>query len=293
MQKHIPFTVITIRVYNLLAVILADGSVDFGARYTITFTEQPEVVQRLIREFDSINGLRIVWKTDRLHNSLRARAYGKDLTNVIGRLVKTTRTRKFETYPKSPTSGFGYPRIKLPRPVFENKDVASEFLRYYSTCDGGPEFQVYRRTSGPIQLSTGIKIGCFNPYLRKELKALFKRIGLQASEGTDGLEISSLEGMEKFRQFIGFLEESRVRRGKLFRGFLKNDIVDLMIICRRISKKRQWINRNFKQVEPFESFLKKCLRSIRDADRLRELFLTIGLDPNPSPMDLAENSHVR
>ena len=34
----------------MLAVILADGSVDFGQRYTTTFTEQPEVVERLVKE---------------------------------------------------------------------------------------------------------------------------------------------------------------------------------------------------------------------------------------------------
>src|SRR5712692_3171978 len=248
MQKPIPFTVMTIRVYLMLAVILADGSVDFGLRYTTTFTEQPEVVRRFVKEFSSIDGLKIAWKIDCLHNSLRARAYGKDLTDLIGRLVSTTRTRKFETYPKSPTGKTGYPRIRLPPPIFESKKIASEFLRYYSTCDGGPDFQVYRRTSGPIQIGSGIKIGCLNPYLRKQLKTLFNMLGVEVSERKDGLAIISLEAMEKFRQSIGFLEESKVRRGTLFRGFAKNDVVDLMIICRRISKRRQWINRNFSQI---------------------------------------------
>jgi hypothetical protein len=264
----------------MLAVILADGSVDFGLRYTTTFTEQPEVVRRLVNEFSSIDGLKITWKIDRLHNSLRARAYGKDLTDLIGRLVSTTRTRKFETYPKSPTGKTGYPRVRLPRPILESRKIASEFLRYYSTCDGGPEFQVYRRASGPIQLGSGIKIGCLNPYLRKQLKTLFNTLGVEVSERKDGLAIISLKAMEKFRQSIGFLEESKVRRGKLFRSFAKNDVVDLMIICRRISKRRQWINRNFSQVEPLEKFLQEILRSIRDARRIRKLFLSIGVDLN-------------
>ncbi len=264
----------------MLAVILADGSVDFGLRYTTTFTEQPEVVRRLIKEFSSIDGLKIVWKTDRLHNSLRARAYGKDLTDLIGRLVRTTRTRKFETYPRSPKGKTGYPRIRLPRPIFESNNLASEFLRYYSTCDGGPEFRVYRSKRGFIQLDTGIKIGSFNPHLRKQLKALFNQLGVQVSDRKDGLEIRSLAAMEKFRQSVRFLGESKVRRGKLFRGFPKNDVVDLMIICHRISKKKQWINPNFSQVEPFEGFLQECLRSIRDSRRFKELFLGIGVDLN-------------
>ncbi len=264
----------------MLAVILADGSVDFGLRYTTTFTEQPEVVRRLVKEFSSIDSLKIDWKIDRLHNSLRARAYGKDLTDLIGRSVGTTRTRKFETYPRSPSGKTGYPRIRLPRPIFESIKIASEFLRYYSTCDGGPEFRVYLSKRGYIQLDTGIKIGCFNPYLRKQLKTLFNRLGVQVSDRKDGLEIISLANIEKFRQSIGFLEESKVRRGKLSRGFPKNDVVDFMILCHRISRKTQWINPNFSQVEPFERFLQECLRSIRDARRIRKLFLSIGVDLN-------------
>lgn len=267
----------TTLLYNLLAVILADGSVDFGARYTVTFTEQPEVVNRFISEFSSIGNLQITWKVDRLANSARARAYGKALTNLIRSLVKTTRTRKFETHPKSTSKKSGYPRIKLPRQLFENQKIVEQFLRYYTTCDGGPEFSVYRRRNGAIQLSMRIKIGCMNPYLRKQLRTLIQELGIPVSERSDGLQISSLKAIEKFKELIGFIEESKVRRGKLFRGFPKNDIVDLIIKCRRISEQKEWINRNFKQIEPFESFLKECLRSIRDQNRLNALFLSIGV----------------
>ena len=267
-----------VTVYRMLAVILADGSVDFGQRYTTTFTEQPEVVERLVKEFSSIDGRKIDWKTDRLHNSLRARAYGKDLTDLVGGLVKTTRTRKFETYPRSQSGDVGYPKISLPRQIFTDNKIASEFLRYYSTCDGGPEFRVYRRANGPIQISSGIKIGCLNPSLRKQLRTLFNHIAIQVSERNDGLEILSLKGMEKFRDRVGFLDESKVRRGKMFRGSPKNDVVALMIVCRRISKEKQWINRNFSQTETLASFLQECSRSIRDARRLRGIFLRIGVD---------------
>lgn len=261
----------------MLAVILADGSVDFGQRYTTTFTEQPEVVQRLVKEFSSVNSREIDWKTDRLHNSLRARAYGKDLANLIGNLVSTTRTRKFETYPPSPSGKIGYPRIKLPGRIFTSSAITSEFLKYYSTCDGGPEFRVYRRANGPIQITSGIKIGCLNPSLRKQLRTLFHNLDIETSERNDGLTILSLNAMEHFKNHVGFMDESKVRRGKMLRGVTKNDVVDLMIICRRISREKRWINRSFSQPESLESFLQECSRSIRDVRRLEELFLQIGV----------------
>jgi len=151
----------------LLAVVLADGSVDFGTRYTVTFTEDPAVVKRLVEEFSHVDNLDIRWTIDGLHNSARARAYGKPLTEIFRSMVGTTRTRKFETYPRSTHEGAGYPRISLPREIFEDKKTAGEFLRYYSTCDGGPEFSVYKRANGWIQIHMGIKIGCTNPYLRQ------------------------------------------------------------------------------------------------------------------------------
>jgi hypothetical protein len=264
----------------MLAVILADGSVDFGLRYTTTFTEQPEVVERLVKEFSKVNGLKIKWTLDKLHNSLRARAYGKSVTDLIGSLVATTRTRKFETYPRSPSGRSGYPRIRLPREIFESKRIASEFLRYYSTCDAGPEFIVYRRSNGYIQLGTGIAVGCGNPHLRRQLKTLFPIFGIKTIDRKEGLEIKSADALKNFRKSIGFLEESKVRRGKLFRGFPKNDVVDLIILCRQVSRKYQWINPNFSQIGPLEKFLQETLRSIRDARRLRNLFRSIGVDLN-------------
>lgn len=58
-------TGITIRVYQLLAVILADGSVDFGARYTISFTEDPDLVNRFVKEFRNVENFQIEWKVEK------------------------------------------------------------------------------------------------------------------------------------------------------------------------------------------------------------------------------------
>lgn len=260
--------------------ILADGSVDFGVRYTVSFTEDPEVVKKLVQEFSNIKNIHINWKIDKLANSARARAYGKHLTDLIGTMTKVTRTRKFETHPKSKSKETGYPEIKLPSEIFKSKEIARNFLRYYATCDGGPEFSVYKRSNGFIQIAMAIKIGCENPYLRKQLKSLFEKLDIRVSEMNNGLVMSSLENFEKFKKEIQFMEESKVRRGKLFRGFTKNQIIELMIFCRKISVKREWINKNFKQTKDLEDFLKKCLIAIRDRHELRKLFSLIEIELN-------------
>lgn len=265
----------------MLAVVLADGSVDFGTRYTVTFTEDSAVVERLVKEFSHTDNLQIKWSIDKLVHSARARAYGRPLTEIFRSLVGTTRTRKFETHPKSTREGTGYPRITLPKEIGENLKTAREFLRYYSTCDGGPEFSVYKRTNGWIQIHIGIKIGCTNPYLRQQLKSLIELDGIPTSERQDGLRISSLRGIEMFRNDIGFLEESKVRRGRLFRGFPKNDVVSLMILCRRTSLRNQWIKSKFDRVEELETFLRACIHVIRNESQLADMFRSIGIEVIP------------
>jgi hypothetical protein len=196
-------------------------------------------------------------------------------------LITATRTRKFETYPKSARKETGYPRIKLPREIFEDQKTGRDFLRYYSTCDGGPEFSVYKRANGWIQIHIGIKIGCTNPYLRQELKSLFQSNDISTYEAPDGLDISSLQGIEKFSQSIGFLKESKVRRGKLIRGFPKNDVVSLMILCRKVSLKNQWITSKFGRSEELETFLRACINAIKDESQLADLFRSIGIEEIP------------
>lgn len=264
--------------------MLADGSVDFGTRYTVTFTEDPSVVERLVKEFSQIDGLEIHWSTDRLHNSARARAYGKPLTEMFRSMISTTRTRPFERHPRSTLRAAGYPRVKLPREIFEDRKTGREFLRYYATCDGGPEFSVYRRRNGFIQIHMGIKTGCANPYLREELKSLYRLSGIPTHDAPDGLDISSLQGFETFSRDIGFLAESKVRRGKLFRGFPKNDVVSLMIVCRKVSLRNQWVNSKFDRAEELERFLRACINAIRDRSQLSDLFRSIGIKEIPNEL---------
>jgi len=72
-----------------------------------------------------------------------------------------------------------------------------------------------------------------------------------------------------------------VRRGKLFRGFPKNDVVSLMILCRKVSLKNQWIAGKFGRSEELEAFLRACINAIKDEGQLADLFRSIGIDEIP------------
>lgn|GEM_PF-5377503 len=263
----------------MIAVLLADGSVD-KKRNTVTFTEEKDLVKRLVKEFQEINGLQIDWKIDLQKNSMRARAYNKKLVTLLLTIVKTFRTRPFNVHPiSSEKNRETEPKPTIPEVCFRNLELAKEFLKYYASCDGGPEFSIYRRRSGQIQLHTGIKIGCKNSFLRKQLLKLLKKCGIEVQVKVDGIVIRSAENVTKFCKEIGFLEESKIRRGKRFKGFSKNDVVKLILLCSLLTKKGNWINKSFMTLNEIEKFLVVCLNLIKNRKKKELLkFLKTKLD---------------
>lgn len=247
------------RITKLVAVLLSDGSID-EKRNTVSFTESKDIVEKLVREFQQINGLVINWKVDKQKNSYRARAYSKKLVNLLKKHLESFRTRPYNIHPKSTKKPKDkrYPNIKIPNEIIDDKEKLRNFLQYYCTCDGGPIVSVYKRSNrGLIQIDYGIKIGCKNPTLRYQLKRFLKVFNIKANEKPDGLEIGNLKGIKIFSKEIKFLEESKVRRGKLFNGFKKNDVLNLIIFCGNLSSKSFWINKNYKNIDDLKRFLLK------------------------------------
>jgi hypothetical protein len=256
-----------VRINCLAAVILADGSID-KKRYTVSFTEAKELVERLVQDFKKIDNLEVKWKVEPQGKSVRARAYSKVLTNLLLERIGISRTRPFNKFPFNPENKTSeIPQPKIPRECFENLEEAREFLRYYASCDGGPEFSSYKRSSGQLQIDMGIKIGCTNPYLKEQLGRLLQKFKINFRKVADGIEISRAEDLSKFDKEIRFLEESKVRKSKRFDGFLKNDVIKLFLICSLLSKNGNWINKNFKSVKKLDNFLKETLILIKEKDK--------------------------
>ena len=261
-----------VRINHLIAVLLADGSVD-KKRNTVSFTEDKDLVQNFIQEFQEINNFKIDWKVDLQKNSMRARAYNKKLVTLLLEKVQTFRTRPFNVHPITSEKNVGgiEPKPVIPKTCFNNLREAREFIKYYASCDGGPEFSIYKRKSGQIQLHIGIKIGCKNSFLRRQILKLLKKFEIEGQERQDGIVIRSVEMIAKFNKMIGFLEASKVRRGERFKGFSKNNVVKLMLMCSLLTKMGNWINKNFTTLNELENFLVACLNLINKREKKKLL----------------------
>ncbi len=246
-------------IVKLSAIILSDGDIDFK-RYTTSFTESKEVVESIISELQEIEGIKLNWKVDKHHNSYRARVYSKKLARIMQNFIKSFRTRPHGVYPfcadknckECKNRKATYKEIKLP-PMSHNDKM--NFLRYYSTCDGGPTFRVRQRKSGSVQIDYAIKIGCCNPSLRKQIAEMFIAFDINASIKPDAVEIRDLESIKKFYNKIGFLDSSNVRRGRLFKNYKKNNVLKIIMLCGALTKKGHWITKNFKNINNTEKFL--------------------------------------
>jgi hypothetical protein len=257
------------RIIKLIAVLLSDGSVDLK-RYTVSFTEDKDVVMRLIEEFNEIGNIKLNWKVDKHVNSYRARVNSKKLVNLLTEFTPSFRMRAFNTHPRNPEKleDSQFPPTKIPDECFSGEN-ARQFLKYYATCDGGPEFSVYKRNDRDIiQLHMGIKIGCNNPKIKNQIHGIFRILDLNPIEKDTGFIIKNLTEIRRFHETIGFLEESKVRRGKLFKGFAKNDVVKMMILCGLLREKSNWFNKNFKSIEESNNFLIECIKRINNKQEL-------------------------
>lgn len=253
------------RIIKLIAVLLSDGSVDLK-RYTVSFTEDKNVVMRLIEEFNEIGNIKLNWKVDKHVNSYKAKVNSKKLVNLLTEFTPSFRMRAFNIHPKDPekSEDSQFPPTKIPQECFSEEN-AKEFLKYYATCDGGPEFSVYKRNDrNIIQLHMGIKIGCINPKIKNQMYGIFEILGLNPIEKDTGFIIKNLAEIKKFHETVGFLEESKVRRGKLFKGFAKNDVVKLMIFCGLLREKSNWFNKNFKSIDEANNFLVECIKRVNN-----------------------------
>lgn len=248
------------KVFKLIGVLLADGSIDYK-RYTISFTENKELVEDLCNEFRDINGIKLKWIIEPQINSYRARAYSKELRDFLLKFSPTFRTRPYNVHPISNSTIILSPTI--PKECFSSKKFAKEFLIGFISCDGGPELSVYRRRDkNCLQLHTGVKIGCKNEIIRKQLAELLKQFDINPIKRSDGLQIKNTVNLKNFKNDIGFAKTAKVKKSKIFNDFYKNDILFLIVLCNNLSKKGYWINTNFKDEDELEKFLLQCCKMI-------------------------------
>ena len=239
--------------HRLIAVLLSDGNVD-PRRNSIGFTENKALVKRLVKDFEIVEGIPLIWATVKHHNSLKARTYNKALTNRLFEVCNTFRTRPCHTHPQCSDgktcklciadSGDKYPIIELDENIISTPRKKREFLKYFYSCDGGVSISAYRRKdNGKLQSSLEVKVGSTNPQIKRILSRILRSLGFSdLIMKQDGISLKTYDSFVKFRDNISFLKEASVKRGN-FIGRTKNEMLDLAIKCKELSMEGYWINR--------------------------------------------------
>ena len=182
----------------LIGMLLSDGSVYFDKSkrtYCIQLTSKPASMRRV---FESLMrdcfGIKNFHEND-CKNAISSRAFSKSVAQQLFAYTPTYRTQKF------PDGSF--PPARIPKEILASEKLIRAFLRTYASCDGC----AYRNSSHPNGV---VEIACTHPTIRSQLAECLGKLGIHCRTRYKGVEIYRSESVRKFRDVIGFLDESLV-----------------------------------------------------------------------------------
>lgn len=175
---------------------------------------------------------------------LNSKEIGKDLL----KLTNSYRTKECNVYPTCPNLRGGrqsckicdeekvFPLTRIPKKIFENKNLAEYFLRVYTSCDGGISVTVARKSKYPF-LVRKIFIEVKHPILKENLVKMLKLFKLNPKIYETQIRLTTKEDITKFDK-IGFVKGCKIgKNSKLLRGYEKNYILNKVLESYKDPKK--------------------------------------------------------
>lgn len=122
-----------------------------------------------------------------------------------------------------------YPDCRIPEEIFSSKESTKRFLRVYFTCDGGLSLTLGKNKNG-LFIVRRLFLSVGHPKLRKDLMKLLGMLGFKPVYYSDQIRIISRKEFSKFKDEIGFVENSKVGgNSSRFCGLEKNRLLDIII----------------------------------------------------------------
>lgn len=113
---------------------------------------------------------------------------------------------------------------KVPNFVFENENLAREFLKYAFTGDGTIIFNIGKARYG-YRFDRCVKIYCEHRSLRNQYFALLKKLDYKPTMLKDAVLLRRPENISKFMQEIGFVENVKISGNGLWKGITKQKLL--------------------------------------------------------------------
>ncbi|NYZ78074.1 hypothetical protein H0N96_01585 [Candidatus Micrarchaeota archaeon] len=154
----------------------------------------------------------------------------KQALDVVEDLHELTPT--FRTSPRleTITEYLSSPQPTIQYVLNQDFNTRNYCLRFAMSCEGAITFS--RKDNGCLRAA--LVFGCGNPKLVSEWQALFSHAGISMNlkrdndiwSGINGLRTTKIEDLHRFALLGGFIEDTKVVRGKYFQGIDKNALLN-------------------------------------------------------------------
>lgn len=237
----------------VIGLLLTDGCITGikTHKWKIIFTNKSEVLQNFFKnKFTNIFGAVNFIEIPRENGVTNIEVNSKRIVTNLLNFTPTFRTRQFEDGT--------FPPAKIPE-FFEElpqKDVC-KILQAMFSADGTVVISVkWNKRDRKWELGRRVKLASKHPKLKEQIANLLRKLNFHPTIHSDGVALQRKEDLIRFQKEIRFIDGVKVTKNKIWGGFNKNDILDLLV--KTFSIKQNEINK-FKSKEEIINFLKSLM----------------------------------
>lgn len=234
----------------VIGLLLTDGCVRTN-KWKITFTNKSEALQNFFKDkFTTVFGSTNFIEIPRQNGVTNIEINSKQIVTCLLNFTPTFRTRQF----KDGT----FPPAKIPEFFKElSQEDIRKILQAMFSADGTVVVSIkWDKRKKKWTLSRKIKLASKHPKLKEQIADLLKKLGFHPVIHSEGVVLQRKGDLIKFREKIRFIDEVKVTKNKIWGGFNKNDILDLLV--KTFNIKQNEIDK-FKSKEEIINFLKSLM----------------------------------
>jgi hypothetical protein len=228
----------------LSAYLLSDGGLTPRGKesWTVYFRNKDPLVIDSFQEILKLCTNRYGYRSKRRGGSFNVKLHSSELGRKLLKISNSYRTKACMTKPACPFAkgdgrprclkcektsnrGISYPKVNIPDIVFESSRIAKDFLRIYSTCDGGVSVTVGRKAEKTF-LVRRVFISVKHPTIKTRLMELLKILGYNPYYYDRQIRLTKKEDILRFEREINFLDGAEVSKdSRYLHGHKKSEIL--------------------------------------------------------------------
>jgi hypothetical protein len=244
----------------VIGLLLTDGWVSKNkSSWQIGFTNRSEELHELFKE-----KIKKIFGDVHFTTTPNSKNKGIKVTTLTSKKIGDFLHSFTPSFRKKAFTNGTFSNCKLPDFFFNlSKEEIKQVLSAMFSADGGVTLSVgWRKRNVKCRINEGweikreIILGCKNPRIKKQIIKLLEKLGFNPREDKIKIVLEKKRDIIKFKNEIGFIDGVKISKSNTWKGFEKNQILDLAIKTMELKKKDL---KQFKNKEEVVNFLKSLI----------------------------------